>query len=63
MLNAIIDKMNEQHTHFDHEMRDNLLHEIDPSRPFPRLEANLHDDCESSLPLESNNLNNARTFT
>ena len=31
-----------------------LLHEIDPSLPFPRLESSLYDDCKSSLSLESN---------
>ena len=31
-----------------------LLHEADPSLPFPGLESSLYDDCECSLPLESN---------
>jgi len=31
-----------------------LLHETDPSLPIPRLESSLYDDYESSLPLESN---------
>ena len=36
-----------------------LLHEIDPSLPIPRLESNLHDDYASSLPLESNVVDDA----
>jgi len=30
------------------------LHEIYPSLPISRLEFNLHDDYASSLPLDSN---------
>ena len=37
-----------------------LLHETDPSLPFSRLEASLYDDCESSLPLESNVVDDAQ---
>ena len=36
-----------------------LLHETDPSLPYPRLKACLYDDCESSLPLGSNVVDNA----
>jgi len=54
-VNDVIEKMNKQHTHFLSEMREcGLLYETDPSLPFPRLDASLYDDCESSLPLESN---------
>jgi len=36
------------------EMREfHLLHDTDPSLPFPRLEASLYVDCDFSLPLES----------
>jgi len=45
-LNAMIETMKEQHTHFLSEMREfGLLYEADPSLPFPRLEASLYDDC------------------
>jgi len=55
MLNGMIETMNEQYEHFASEMSEyGLLHEIDLSLPFPRLESTLYDDCESSLPLESN---------
>jgi len=30
------------------------LHETNPSLPFSKLKASLYDDCDSSLPLESN---------
>jgi len=60
ILNAMIETMNEQHTHFDTEMREcGLLHETDPSLSFPRLEASLYDDCESFLPLESDVVDDA----
>jgi len=36
-----------------------LLHETDPSLPSPRLKANLYDNCESSLPLEFNFVDDA----
>jgi len=36
-----------------------LLHKTNPSLPFPRLESDLYDDCESSVPLESNVLDYA----
>jgi len=36
-----------------------LLHEIDPSLPLPRLEANLYDNSESCLLLESNVVDDA----
>jgi len=50
-----METMNEQHTHFAGEVREfGLLHEINPSLPFPRLKACLYDDCKSFLPLESN---------
>jgi len=53
--------MNEQDKHFVSEMREcSLLHETDPSLPFRRLDVSLHDDCESSLSLESNVADNAR---
>ena len=36
-----------------------LLYETDPSPPIPRLKSSLFDDCESSLSLESNVVNDA----
>jgi len=36
-----------------------LLHAIDPSLPFSWLDASLYDDCESSLHLESNVVDDA----
>ena len=36
-----------------------LLHETDPSLPIPRLESSLYDAYESSLPLESNIVDDA----
>jgi len=54
-LNAMTETMNAQHTHFVSEMREcNLLHETNPSLHFPKLEASLYNNCDSSLPLESN---------
>jgi len=54
-LNAMIETANEQHEHLLSEMREcGLLYEIDP-----RLEASHHEDCESSLPLESNVVDDA----
>jgi len=54
-LDAMIGTMNEQHKQFVCRMREcSLSHETDPSLPYPRLEADLYDGCESSLPLESN---------
>ena len=59
-LNAIIETMNEQHEHFVSEIREfGLLHETDPTLPIPRLESSLYDDYESSLPLESNIVDDA----
>jgi len=52
--------MNEQHTHFVSEMRKcGLLHETDPSLPFPQLESTLYEDCKSSLSLDSNVVDDA----
>jgi len=52
--------MKEQQDHFVSEMREfSLLHEIDPSPPIPWLESILHDDYASSLPLESNIIDDA----
>ena len=51
-LDVMIGTMNEQHEHLVSVTREyGLLHETDPSRPCPSLEV---DDCESSLPVESN---------
>ena len=59
-LDAMIGTMNQQHERFVIRMREcSLLHETDPSLPCPRLEACLYDDCESSLPLESNVVDDA----
>jgi len=39
-INIMIETMNERHEHFVSEMSEfGLLHEIDPSLPFTRLEA------------------------
>jgi len=47
--------MNELYEHFVSAMREfGLIHETDRSLPFPRLEVTLYDDCEFSIPLESN---------
>ena len=54
-LDVMIGTMNEQHERFVSRMREySFLHETDPSLPCPKLEARLYDDWESSLPLESN---------
>ena len=45
-VNVVLETMNVQHNNF--------ISETYPSLPFPTLEASLHDDCESSLPLKSN---------
>jgi len=59
-LDAMIGTINEQHERFVSRMREcRLLHETDPSLPCPRLEARLYVDCESSLPLESNVVDDA----
>jgi len=59
-LNATIEKMYEQHTHFVSEIREcGLLHVTNLSLPFPILEASLYDDSETSLPLDSNVVDNA----
>ena len=59
-VDAMIGTMNEQHERFDSRMREHSLwHETDPNLPCLRLEARLYDDCESSLPLESNVVDNA----
>ena len=50
-LSAMIETMNERRMHFVSEMTEcGLLHETNTCLPFPRLEANLYDDCGSSLP-------------
>ena len=59
-LNVQMEIMKEQQDHFVSEMREfSLLHEIDPSPPIPWLESILHDDYASSLPLESNIIDDA----
>ena len=59
-LNAIIETMNDQHRGFVIEMMEfSLLHETDPNLPSSRLEANLYDNCESFLLLESNLVDDA----
>ena len=59
-LNAMIETMNGQYTHFLSEMRKcGLLHETDPSLPSLRLKSSLYDDCKSSLPLKSNIVDDA----
>jgi len=46
--------------HLVSEMREfGLLHETDPSLPIPRLKYSLYDDYESSLPIESNVVDDA----
>ena len=50
--------MNEQYERFVSRMKEcDLVHETDISLPYPRLEARLYNDCESSLLLESNVVN------
>ena len=59
-LDAMIGIMNEQHERFISRMREcSLLHETNPSLPYPRLGACLYDDCESSFPLGSNVIDDA----
>jgi len=56
----MIETMNERHEHFVSENREfGLLHEIDLSLHFPRLEASFCDDYESSLPIEFNIIDDA----
>ena len=59
-LIVMIETMHERHEHFVSETREfHLLHETDPSLPFPRLESCLCDDCQPPLPLESGVINDA----
>ena len=59
-FDAMIGTMNEKHECFIGRMREyDLLHEIDPSLPCPKLEARLYDDCECSLTQESNIVDDA----
>jgi len=61
-LDAMIGTINEQHEHFVSEMREGgLLHETSLSLPFPRLQASLYDDCESSFPLKLNLVDDPRS--
>jgi len=54
-LNALIERINEQHKHFVNEAREfGLLYETNPNLPSSRLEASLYDDHEPFLLLESN---------
>jgi len=49
--NAMIETMNEEHTHFVSEMREfDLLSETDPSLTSPGLKVSLYDDCQSFPP-------------
>jgi len=60
-LIAMTEIMNEQRTHFVSKMSEcGSLREIEPNLRFPRLEANLYDDWESSLSLESKVVDDAR---
>jgi len=55
-----MEKIKEQQEHFVSEIREfGLLHETDSSLPIPRLECSLYDDYGSSLPLESNVVDDA----
>jgi len=59
-LNCLMETMKEQQEHFVSETRKfGLLHETYPSLPIPRLESSLYDDYGSSLPLESNVVDDA----
>jgi len=59
-LDAMIGKMNEEHEHFASMMREcDSVHETDLSLPCLRLEARFYDDYKSSLPLDSNVVNDA----
>jgi len=61
-LNAMIETMNEQYPHFVNEKREfDLLYWTDPSLPSSRHEASLFDGYESSLLLESNFIDDARS--
>ena len=52
--------MNERHEHFVSEIREfGSQHETDSSLPIRRLESSLYDDYKSSLPLESNVVDDA----
>ena len=59
-LDVLVETFKEQQDHFVSEMREfSLLHETDPSLPIPRLKSSLYDHYESSLPLESNIVDDA----
>jgi len=52
--------MNKRPEHFVSEMREcGLLHETNPNLPFSKLESSLYEDCESSLPLKFNGVDDA----
>ena len=56
----MIETMDKQHKHFVSEVREfSLLHEIAPSLPSLRPKASLYDDYESSLPLQSDFIDEA----
>ena len=58
-LNDMIETMNKRYEHFASQMREfDLLHEIDPSLPILRYKSSLHHDYESSLPVDSNVVDN-----
>ena len=53
-FSVTIKTINERLEHFVSKLREfDLLSETDSSLPFPRLVANVYDNCESFLPLES----------
>jgi len=53
--NAMVETMNDRLEHFVSKMREfGLSHEADPNLPSSRLEISLCDDWDSSLPPESN---------
>jgi len=55
-----METMKERHEHFVSEMSVfGLSHETDPSLRIRRLESSLYDDYESSLPIESNVVDDA----
>ena len=54
-LNAITETLNERHKHFVSEIREyGLFYNTGPRLSFARLNANLHNDCDFTFPLEPN---------
>ena len=59
-VNWLMETIKEQQEHFVSEMREfGLFNETNPSLPIPRLESSLYDNYGSSIPLESNVVDDA----